>query len=132
VRSEESTKKTILVAEDNPVNRELIRELLELRGYSVIEASDGKEAFEKIHQHSPDLVLADIQMPEMSGFDLVDKVRSDKTFADLPVIALTAYAMWGDREKTERSGFSGYVSKPFNSATFFAEISRCLAPKSAA
>ena len=123
---EDKIQTRILVAEDNPINRELIRELLEFRGYVVIEAVNGKEAFEKVLQHAPALVLADIQMPIMSGFDLVDEIRHHPTFARLPVIALTAYAMGGDREKAMQNGFTGYIAKPIDSSRFFAEIERCL------
>jgi CheY-like chemotaxis protein len=116
----------ILVAEDNPVNRELIRELLEFRGYEVIEAADGKQAWDLIVREAPALVLADIQMPNMSGFDLVDEIRHNATLSNLPVIALTAYAMGGDRDRAIQNGFNGYITKPIDSAVFFAEIQRCI------
>src|SRR5437867_3158247 len=97
--------KTILIAEDYPANRELIREVLELGGYRVLEASNGQEAFERIMEARPDLVLADIQMPMLDGYGLVEKIRGNSVLAKIRVIALTAYAMDGDREKVLASGF---------------------------
>jgi CheY-like chemotaxis protein len=104
----------ILVAEDNSANRELIREILEVQGYEVLEAVNGLEALEQIEEKSPDLVLMDIQMPLIDGFETVSKLRKDARFAKLPVIALTAYAMAGDEEKALMAGFDGYLSKPMD------------------
>jgi two-component system, cell cycle response regulator DivK len=104
----------ILVAEDNPANRELIREILEGQGYEVLEAVNGLEALEQIEEKLPDLVLMDIQMPLIDGFETVSKLRKDARFAKLPVIALTAYAMTGDEEKARMAGFDGYLSKPMD------------------
>ncbi|PYX50728.1 MAG: response regulator, partial [Acidobacteria bacterium] len=89
----------ILIAEDNPVNRELLRELLEIRGHTVAEACDGEEALRVIEQTQPDLVLLDIGMPLLDGFGVIRKIRENPRFASMPVVALTAYAMQGDREK---------------------------------
>ncbi len=104
----------ILVAEDNPANRELIREILEVHGYDVLEAANGLEALEQIEEKLPDLVLMDIQMPLIDGFETVSKLRKDPRFGKLPVIALTAYAMSGDEEKALMAGFDGYLSKPMD------------------
>lgn len=106
----------ILVAEDNPANRELIREILEGHGYETLEAANGLEALEQIEEKTPDLVLMDIQMPLIDGFETVSKLRKDDRFAKLPVIALTAYAMSGDEEKALMAGFDGYLSKPMDVA----------------
>jgi CheY-like chemotaxis protein len=116
----------ILIAEDNAVNRELLRELLELRGYEVLEACDGKEALQMIEQAQPDLVLLDIGMPIMDGFAVVRKVRENPLMAGLPVVAVTAYAMRGDREKILNSGFDGYLSKPVNANSLAEELNRLL------
>jgi CheY-like chemotaxis protein len=89
----------ILIAEDNAVNRELLRELLEMRGYTVVEACDGEEALHMIEQTHPDLLLLDIGMPVLDGFGVMRKIRENPRFASLPVVAVTAYAMQGDREK---------------------------------
>src|SRR5580700_161956 len=117
---------TILVAEDNPVNCELLRELLEARGYSVIEAPDGQEALRMIEQSHPDIVLLDIGMPVLDGFAVIRKIRENPSLATLPVLAITAYAMRGDQEKILNSGFDGYLSKPLNPLSLTAELDRLL------
>jgi len=117
---------TILVAEDNPVNCELLRELLEARGYSVIEAPDGQEALRMIEQSHPDIVLLDIGMPVLDGFAVIRKIRENPSLARLPVLAITAYAMRGDRESVMNAGFDGYLSKPINSSDISNEIERLL------
>ncbi len=104
----------VLIAEDNAVNRELLRELLEARGYRVVEACDGQEALHLIEQAQPDVLLLDIGMPVLDGFAVVRKIRENPRLATLPVLAVTAYAMQGDREKILNSGFDGYLSKPIN------------------
>jgi CheY-like chemotaxis protein len=118
--------KTILIAEDYCANRELIREMLEAGGYCVIQASNGQEAFEKMSSTKPDLVLADIQMPVLDGYGLVHKIRDDSSLCDLQVVALTAYAMDGDREKVLSAGFDGYITKPLDMKTLYREVSRYL------
>jgi len=116
----------ILIAEDNAVNRELLRELLEMRGYTVVEACDGEEALRMIEQTQPDLLLLDIGMPVLDGFAVVGKIRENPRLAQLPVVAVTAYAMQGDREKILHSGFDGYLSKPVNSRSLAEELDRLL------
>jgi CheY-like chemotaxis protein len=116
----------ILIAEDNAVNRELLRELLEMRGYTVVEACDGEEALRMIEQTQPDLLLLDIGMPVLDGFAVVRKIRENPRLAPLPVVAVTAYAMQGDREKILHSGFDGYLSKPVNSPSLAEELDRLL------
>ncbi|HXF13410.1 MAG TPA: response regulator [Terriglobales bacterium] len=113
-----------LIAEDNAVNRELLRELLESRGYDVVEACDGQEALTVIEQTRPDILLLDIGMPKMDGFAVVRELRQDPRLAKLPVIAVTAYAMQGDREKVLDSGFDGYLSKPINVKALEQELER--------
>ena len=110
-----------------PVNRELLRELLEMRGYTVMEACDGQEALRMIEQTQPDLLLLDIGMPVLDGFGVVRKIRENPRFTSLPVVAVTAYAMQGDREKILSSGFDGYLSKPVNSRSLAEELDRLLA-----
>jgi two-component system, cell cycle response regulator DivK len=113
-----------LIAEDNAVNRELLRELLESRGYDVVEACDGQEALKLIEQAQPDILLLDIGMPKMDGFAVVQKIRTNPRLANLPVLAVTAYAMQGDREKVLDSGFDGYLSKPINPKALEQELKR--------
>ncbi len=119
----------ILVAEDNAVNRELLRELLELRGYTVLEACDGQEALETIEQTHPELLLLDIGMPVLDGFAVVRKIRENPSLAGLPVVAVTAYAMRGDRERILSSGFDGYLSKPVDPSSLTKELDRLLAKR---
>lgn len=116
--------KTILIAEDNAVNRELLRELLEARGYAVEEASNGQEALEMIARRQPDALLLDLNMPVLDGMATVRKIRENPAMASLPVLAVTAYAMRGDREKTLAAGFDEYLSKPISSASLDAELER--------
>jgi CheY-like chemotaxis protein len=116
----------ILIAEDNAVNRELLRELLEARGYAVVEACDGEEALRVIEQTQPDILLLDIGMPKLDGFAVVRKIRENPLLALLPVLAVTAYAMQGDRERILNAGFDGYLSKPVNSRSLDQELDRLL------
>jgi CheY-like chemotaxis protein len=116
----------VLIAEDNAVNRELLRELLEMRGYTVVEACDGEEALSMIEQAQPDLLLLDIGMPVLDGFAVVGKIRENPKVAQLPVVAVTAYAMQGDREKILSAKFDGYLSKPVNSQALAEELDRLL------
>jgi len=116
----------ILIAEDNPVNRELLRELLEMRGHTVAEACDGEEALRIIEQTQPDLVLLDIGMPLLDGFGVIRKIRENPRCASMPVVAVTAYAMQGDREKILSSKFDGYLSKPVDARSLVQELDRVL------
>jgi two-component system cell cycle response regulator DivK len=120
------TMKKIVIAEDSAPGRELLHELIESWGYEVIEATDGREALQKIMETAPDLVLCDIQMPEQDGYAVVQSLRRDPRFTKLPVIALTAFAMRGDREKALAAGFDGHQSKPVEFESLKAEIERLL------
>ena len=110
--------KTILVADDDPVGRELVREILESQGYKVTEAGDGADAISAIHKTPPDLVLLDIRMPVLDGFDVIRALRQDRELQRLPVFALTAFAMRGDKEKALAAGFDGYIAKPIEVSSF--------------
>jgi len=116
--------KTILIAEDNAVNRELLRELLEARGYKVEEACDGQEALDMIATSRPDLLLLDLSMPVLDGFATLKKIRENPETASLMVLAVTAYAMRGDQEKAIEAGFDGYLSKPIDSSLLDRELER--------
>ena len=111
--------KKILVAEDNAINRELLRELLDLRDYQIVEAADGAEALRKLEEFDPSIVLLDIQMPVLDGFAVIQRMRSDPRYNKVYAIALTAYAMRGDREKALAAGFDEYVTKPIDSALLY-------------
>jgi CheY-like chemotaxis protein len=102
----------ILVADDNTASRELIREVLELSGYEVIEAADGEAAIERARAGVPDLVLVDIQMPRLDGYGVLREMRADARLSNVRVVALTAFAMQGDRDRAMEAGFDGYITKP--------------------
>lgn len=118
--------RTILLADDNPVSRSLMREVLEPCNCRVIEACDGPDALAKIVEMAPDLVLLDIQMPGLDGFEVVRQLRRDPRFTSLRVAALTAYAMRGDREKALAAGFNDYITKPIRAATLRAHLDNLL------
>ncbi len=122
----------ILVAEDDLASRELIREILEARGYEVVEVGDGQEAVQKIAEKKPDLVLLDIQMPLLDGFGVLRQLRQDSRFASLPVVAVTSYAMGGDREKALAAGFDAYLTKPLNAAALKKQLEQLLGEKGGA
>jgi two-component system cell cycle response regulator DivK len=119
--------KKVLVAEDSAVNRELLRELLESRGYEVVEACNGAEALNSIEADPPHILLLDLGMPVLDGFATVRKIRENPSLTALPVLAVTAYAMRGDREKVLEAGFDGYLSKPIDPLLLHRELERLLA-----
>ena len=105
---------TILVVDDKSVSRELIRELLEASGHVVQEAVNGADALDLIRRQAPDLVFLDLQMPVQDGFSVIRELRNDRRFPKLPVVAVTASAMIGDRERAIAAGFDSYIAKPIN------------------
>ena len=112
----------VLVVEDNEKSLKLTCALLRMRGYSVLAASTGEEALALARKGCPALVLMDVQLPDMDGSLALEQLRADPTTAGIPVAAVTAYAMKGDRERLLAMGFDGYVSKPINVATFVDEL----------
>jgi CheY-like chemotaxis protein len=108
----------ILVIEDNEQNRILMRQILIPHGYDVLEAKDGLTGIEMARAHMPDMILLDIQMPVMNGFMVIRELRNDPEFRKIKVIAVTSFAMRGDREKALQAGFDEYVTKPINTRTF--------------
>ena len=114
----------ILVVEDNDKNMKLFHEILAAKGYRTLEAKTGEAAVALAAEHSPDLVLMDIQLPDIDGIEALSRLRADVRTASLPVIALTAQAMEGDRERFLAVGFDGYVSKPVNIHDFIATVER--------
>jgi len=112
----------VLVADDNPAGRELVRETLSEHVAAIVEAADGREALHKIRETRPDLVLLDIQMPEMDGFAVLREIRDDPELRGLRVVALTAFAMQGDRERALEAGFDDYVTKPVTIAKLKAQL----------
>jgi two-component system, cell cycle response regulator DivK len=108
------TGEQILVVEDNEKNMKLFRDVLVATGYRTLEATTGSEAIDLASEYSPDLVLMDIQLPDLDGVQALHRLREDERTATIPVLALTAQAMSGDRERFLAEGFDGYVSKPVN------------------
>ena len=117
-------EKTVLYIEDNFHNRRLVRKVLVSRGYNVEEATDGIEGLQKIRELHPDVVLLDISLPRMDGIALVKHVREDPELRDIPVIALTASAMVGDRERFLAAGCDDYLSKPVRMTTLLELVHR--------
>ncbi len=118
--------KKILVVEDNETNLYLIKFILEKSGYEVIEAGEGAVGVELAVKEKPDLILMDIQLPDIDGLEATKRIRASEIDGDIPIIALTSFAMVGDREKALAAGCTGYIEKPINPETFIAEIEKFL------
>jgi two-component system, cell cycle response regulator DivK len=114
--------KTILVVEDTEDNRRILRDLLGAAGYNTIEAYDGAEGVAKAGEHKPDLILMDIQMPVMDGYEATRRIKADPALKAIPVIAVTSYALSGDEEKARTAGCDGYVAKPFSPRQMLAKV----------
>jgi len=119
-------KKTVLVIEDNEQNLYLVRFLLEKHGCFVHEARDGRLGVTMASELRPDLILLDIQLPMLDGYAVAAEIRMDPALRDTPIIAVTSYAMVGDREKALASGATDYIEKPINPGTFIDQISKHL------
>lgn len=119
-------KKKILVIEDNEQNLYLATFLLEKNGYEVITAEDGFKAIEKVKAEKPDLILMDLQLPEMNGYEATRRIKSIREISYIPIVAVSSYAMVGDREKALAAGCVGYIEKPFMPETFVLEIEKYL------
>lgn len=119
-------KSKILVIEDNEQNMYLMTFLLKHHGYEVIQARDGKEGLKLATKNIPDLILLDIQLPVMDGYTVAREIRKNEDLKEIPIIAVTSYAMAGDREKGITSGCNGYIEKPIKPDTFVAEINQYL------
>jgi two-component system cell cycle response regulator DivK len=120
----EVKKSTILYVEDNPDNRSLIRRVLEAEGYAVVEAINAKQALEMLETAQVDLVLMDINMPDMDGYTLTAKIKAINKFSGIPIVAVTANVMRGDREKSLGAGCDGYIQKPIDIDTLSQQIER--------
>lgn len=114
--------KTILIVEDNELNMKLFNDLLESKGYKIIQTANGLNAVELAREHKPDLILMDIQLPEVSGLEVTKWLKADDELAYIPVIAVTAFAMKGDEEKILEGGCESYISKPISVAKFLTTI----------
>ena len=122
-------RKQILYVEDNQDNRLLVRRVLSSEGYDVVDASDAKSALEKIKMIQPDLILMDINMPDVDGYTLTSQIRQTPGYASVPIIAVTANVMRGDREKSLEAGCDGYIQKPIDIDTLAQQIERYIARK---
>jgi CheY-like chemotaxis protein len=118
--------KTVLIADDIETSRELIRTVLETSGYDVTEASNGIEALRCAREIEPDLIILDLHMPGVDGFGVLAELRRDGKFDGTPIMALTASAMQGDRERALSAGFDSYVSKPIPLSVLREEVARLL------
>ncbi len=114
----EHMSKLVLIVEDNELNMKLFRDLLEAHGIDTIETKDGKNVLDMAREHKPDLILMDIQLPEISGLDVTKWLKEDEELKEIPVIAITAFAMKGDEQKIREGGCEDYISKPISVGKF--------------
>jgi two-component system, cell cycle response regulator DivK len=114
--------RTVLLIEDNEQNRYLATFLLEQHGYQVVAAADGHAALGAVSRITPDLILLDIQLPGMDGYEVARRLRELSSLRSIPIVAVTSYAMVGDRERTIAAGCNGYIEKPIDAETFIREI----------
>lgn len=116
--------KTVLIVEDNELNMKLFQDLLEAHGYNTLQTKDGKEALKLAREHHPDLILMDIQLPEVSGLEVTKWIREDEDLKSIPIVAVTAFAMKGDEEKIREGGCEAYLAKPISVVNFLETIER--------
>jgi two-component system cell cycle response regulator DivK len=119
--------KQVLIVEDNELNMKLFNDLLEANGYATIQTRSGVEAVELVRKHRPDLILMDIQLPEVSGLQVIQWIKDDEELKSIPVIAITAFAMKGDEEKIRQGGCEAYLSKPISVVKFLETVRTYLA-----
>ena len=116
--------KTILIIEDNELNMKLVRSLLQLEKYRILEAENAEKGIQLARDHQPDLILMDIQLPGMDGLKATELISNDETLKDIPILALTSYAMEGDKEKAVAVGCVGYITKPIDTRRFSKTIAK--------
>lgn len=121
--------KTVLIVEDNELNMKLFNDLLEARGYNVLQTRSGVEAVQIVRDKMPDLILMDIQLPEVSGLQVTQWIKDDPALKHIPVIAVTAFAMKGDEEKIRQGGCEAYLSKPISVANFLETVRNYIGDK---
>ena len=119
-------QKVILIVEDDPMSLELFRDLLEVSGYTTLEATDGRQGVELAKEKKPDLILMDIQLPAMDGLEATKILKVDPVTKNIPIIALTAYAMEDDEERVIQAGADGYLTKPIRIQGFLEEVAKHL------
>ena len=118
--------KTVLIVEDNELNMKLFHDLLEAHGYNILQTRDGIEALKLARKHHPDLILMDIQLPEVSGLEVMKWIKEDDSMKSIPIIAVTAFAMKGDEEKIRESGCEAYIAKPISVSHFLETVQKFL------
>jgi len=118
--------KTILIVEDNELNMKLFRDLLEAQGYDILQTRDGMQALDLARKQRPDLIVMDIQLPQVSGLEVTKWIKADDDLKHIPVVAVTAFAMKGDEEKIREGGCEAYVAKPISVKDFLSTIERFL------
>jgi len=119
-------RQRVLIVEDNDLNMKLFNDLLVAHGYDTLQTKDGVEALALARQHRPDLILMDIQLPEVSGLEVTKWIKEDESLSMIPIIAVTAFAMKGDREKMRDGGCEDYIAKPISVASFLQTVERFL------
>jgi len=117
---------TILIVEDNELNMKLFRDLLEAQGYDIVQTRDGMQALDLARSERPDLIVMDIQLPQVSGLEVTKWIKADDDLKHIPVVAVTAFAMKGDEEKIREGGCEAYVAKPISVADFLSTIRKFL------
>ena len=122
-----AARRKILIVEDNILNMKLFNDVLVAHGYETLQSRDGPEALALARRHRPDLILMDIQLPEVSGLQVTKWLKEDKDLQSIPVVAITAFAMKGDEEKIREGGCEGYIAKPISIASFLQTVERFLA-----
>jgi two-component system cell cycle response regulator DivK len=125
-KSKNGSGKTVLVVEDNELNMKLFHDLLEAHGYNILQTKDGMDALRIAREHVPDLILMDIQLPEVSGLEVTKWIKEDENLKSIPVIAVTAFAMKGDEEKIRDGGCEAYIAKPISVTNFLETVERFL------
>lgn len=118
--------KTILIVEDNDLNMKLFNDLLQAHGYETMQTMDGREVLQMVKERRPDLIIMDIQLPEISGLEVTKMLKADDSLKDIPVIAVTAFAMKGDEEKIREGGCEGYIAKPISVPVFLETVAKFL------
>ena len=116
--------KTVLVVEDNELNMKLFHDLLEANGYGILQTRDGMEALRMAREYRPDLILMDIQLPEVSGLEVTKWIKEDDALKEIPVVAVTAFAMKGDEQKIREGGCEAYIAKPISVTDFLETVRR--------
>jgi two-component system, cell cycle response regulator DivK len=119
-------RKKVLIVEDNDLNMKLFNDLLLAHGYGTLQTKDGVEALKLARQHRPDLILMDIQLPEVSGLQVTQWIKQDADLRTIPIIAVTAFAMKGDEEKIRDGGCEAYIAKPISVTSFLRTVERFL------